>query len=208
MGIVFWSVSAAAGGQPQARVCSDDGRDAAVLEVVLQDLLARPGVVVLPEGAAKQILFSTESRSKEKVQVRASDVLEGFLNSTLAEASGEKAFFAKLSQERSKLVHEAAKELARRMNAQDDVKPFVPKDKRMKAYGKKEEKAYRPKNFADLGPQVFHVSPPGYSRDRQLAIVLVDFGWSGNFHAALGRYVLVKKDGRWIVLRASLYFFV
>jgi hypothetical protein len=55
---------------------------------------------------------------------------------------------------------------------------------------------------------VFHASPPGYSQKRQLAIVFVDFGWSSNFHPALARYILVKKEGRWVVLRASLIFFV
>lgn len=40
-----------------------------------------------------------------------------------------------------------------------------------------------------------------------MRLVFIEFGWSENRHGALGRYVLVKKDGRWIVLRASLYFF-
>jgi hypothetical protein len=201
MGIVFWTMSAVANGQPQARARSDDVavQDAAVLEVVFQDILGRPNVVELPERAAKRMLVSIESSDSEKIQVRASDVLQEF--------PGEKTFFATLSKEQSELVREAAEDLARRANAKDAIKPFVPKDKRIKTYSKKEQKEYRPKNFADLGPQVFHALPPGYSQKRQLAIVFVDFGWSGNLHPAMARYILIKKQGRWIVLRASLFYF-
>jgi hypothetical protein len=142
------------------------------------------------------------------VRVEASEVLKEFPQDILAIVEGEKLLFAKLSQEQSKLVHEAADELARRWTAKEGIKPFVPKDKQMKPYSKKEEKEHGPKNLRDLGPQVFHAWPPGYSHDRQLAIVFVDFGWSENRHAAFGRYILIKKQERWTVLRASIYFFV
>jgi hypothetical protein len=212
IGLVLWTVSAIANGQPQPATRSDDRKhatvqDAAVLEVVFQDLLARPNVIELPEGAAKQILVSIES-SSEKVEARASDVLQEFPQTILAEVAGEKILFAHLSKAQSGLAREAAEDLARRVTKKDGIKPFVPKDKQIKTYTKKEEKAYRPKNVADRGPQVFHASPPGYSHNRQLAIVFIDFGWSDNRHQALGRYILVKKEDRWIVLRASLYFFV
>jgi len=222
MGIVLSTASAFADDRPPARPRSDavhgsitqgaaaqDGavQDAAVLDVVLQDLLARPRLVELPEGAAKQILFSTELDS-EKVRVEASEVLKEFPQYILAIVEGEKLLFAKLSQEQSKLVREAAEELARRLTAKEGIKPFVPKDKQMRPYSKKEEKEHGPKNPRDLGPQVFHALPPGYSHDRRLAIVFIEFGWSDNIHPALGRYVLIKKQGRWTVLRASIYFFV
>jgi len=207
MGIVFWTASAIANGQPQPAPSSDDGRDAAVLEVVLHDLLARD-VVELPEGAAKQLLFSTEAVDSEQASIRAADVLEEFPQTILAEVSGEKLLFANLSQEQSKLVREAAEHMARRVTAKDAVKPFVPKDKRIKMYSKKVEKQY-PKNVDERwGPQLFQARPPGYSKNRQLAIVFIDFGWSNNFHPVLARYILIKKEGGWIVLRASLYFFV
>jgi hypothetical protein len=154
MGIVFWTMSAIANGEPKPATHSNDPQDAAVLEVVFQDILDRPNVVELPEGAAKRMLVSIESSDSEKIQVRASDVLQEFPQTILAEVSGEKILFAKLSQEQSKLVGEAAENLARRVTGKDALKPFVPKDKRIKTYGKKEEKEYRPKNAADLGPQV------------------------------------------------------
>jgi hypothetical protein len=108
MGIVFWTASAIADGQPQARAGSDDARDPAVLEVVLQDLLARD-VAELPKGAAKQLLFSTEARDSDEIPIRAADVLQEFPKTILAaEVLGENTLFADLSQEQSKLVREAA----------------------------------------------------------------------------------------------------
>jgi hypothetical protein len=208
MGIVLWTASAMADGRPDARARSDDGRDAAVLEVVLQDLLARPNVVELPEGAAKQLLFSTEALDSDHLPIRAADVLQEFPKSILAEVSGEKMLFANLSREQSKLVREAAEHMARRATTKDATKPFVPKDKRINMYSKKLEKEY-PKNVGERGgPQLFRACPPGYSNNRQLAVVFINFGWSNNLHPALARYILIKKQGGWIVLRVSIYFFV
>jgi hypothetical protein len=207
MGVVFWTASAIANGQPQPGARSDDGRDAAVLEVVLQDLLARD-VVELPKGAAKQLLFSTEAFDSEQAPIRAEDVLQEFPQTILAEVLGEKILFANLSQDQSKLVREAAEHMARRATTKDDIKPFVPKDKRIKMYSKKVAKCY-PKNVGEQwGPQLFCARPPGYSNNRQLAVVVIGLGWSNNLHGALARYILIKKQGGWIVLRASIYFFV
>ncbi|HEV3303911.1 MAG TPA: hypothetical protein VG055_29945 [Planctomycetaceae bacterium] len=207
MGIVLWTAWAIADGQPQAATGSNDRRDAAVLEVVLQDLLARD-VVELPKGAAKQLLFSTEALDSEQAPIRAEDVLQEFPQTILAEVSGGKTLFANLSQEQSKLVREAAEQLARRATTKDAIKPFVPKDKRIKMYSKKVAKEY-PKNVGEQwGPQLFCARQPGYSNNRQLAIVVIAFGWSNNRHPVLARYILIKKHGGWIVLRASIYFFV
>jgi hypothetical protein len=208
MGIVFWTASAIGDGQPQVATGSDNGRDAAVLEVVLQDLLARD-VLELPKGAAKQLLFSTEARDSDEVPIRAADVLQEFPQTILVGGiSGEKTLFANLSQEQSKLVREAAEHMERRATTKDAIKPFVPKDKRIKMYSKKVVKEY-PKNVDERGgPQLFRAFPPGYSNNRQLAIVFIGFGWSNNFHPVLARYILIKKQGGWIVLRASIYFFV
>jgi hypothetical protein len=180
-------------------------QDSAVLDVVFQDLLNRPGVVAVPNGEAKQMRVSIESPHSEQAQVRTADVLAAFPKKTMFGAP-PKGALVELSEPQFKLVQEAAEDLARRATTKDGINAFVPKDKRIGIYTAKEAKAYRPKNFLDRGPQVFYACPPGYSRDRQLACVEIGFGWS--IHGATARYVVVKDRDRWIVLRASVIFFM
>jgi hypothetical protein len=63
-------------------------------------------------------------------------------------------------------------------------------------YSKEVAKEY-PKNVDERGgPQLFCARPPGYSNNRQLAIVFIGFGWSNNFHPVLARYILIKDNCR------------
>jgi hypothetical protein len=190
----LWSTSLAGQERAKTKVEENQARDAAVLEVVLVDLLTQPDSPVEPRKEAnKAIHFSAEALSYE---IKAADVLE----------SDEKEL-KKLSADQRAGAREAAEDLVQRVNKKDAFKNFVPKDKRIKLYSKAQDEKDRQLNRFER-PQVFRAYSPGYSRDQELAVVQLSFSWSGNFHGAAGTYVLGKRKDGWTVLFKHLAYFV
>jgi hypothetical protein len=213
--ILFYSTSVAADGPSRTAAATDDARDAEVLEVMLIDLLSMKDSPVEPSGRAREIYFSTESLGTTRA-LRVNDFFSG--------GEDERKVFSKLSNAELARATEATEHMAGRVSTKDFFKQFRPKDVRIKMYTKEREQADE-KRIADFfaskaptqrdsnpppawGRQVFRAFSPGYSRDRHVAVVLFRFGWSGNFHGAEAKYVLVKRDGKWTVLAKHLSYFL
>jgi|HubBroStandDraft_6_1064221.scaffolds.fasta_scaffold867107_1 hypothetical protein len=168
-------------------------RDAAVLEVLLLDVLTMPESPVEPSGAAtKRLLFSTDPSVSK---IGTSEILE----------FDDREAFARLSKTQLARVREAAEQLVERVNRNDGVKTFTPKDARLHLYTRQEEELQR-KSTVGFGPQVFRCVGPGYSHDGRVAIVCLSFGWS--IHSGRGTYILTKTGSDWTVLLKDFQFFV
>jgi hypothetical protein len=213
--ILLYSTSVAADPPGRTAAATDDACNAEVLEVMLIDLLSMKDSPVEPLGRAKEIYFSTEPLRAIRAQL-----VKDFFSATAIDREA----FSKLSKADLARAMDAADDMVGRAITKDVFKPFKPKDARIKMYTKEKAKADE-KWIADVfaskaparggadfpplwGRQVFRAFSPGYSRDKQIAVVSLHFGWSGNFHGAEGRYVLVKRDGKWIVLAKNLIYFL
>jgi len=192
---LLWTTFLAAQEKPKAKDDEAKARDAAVLETVLIDLLTQPNSPVEPRNAIKkEIHFYPEAL---RYEIKAVDVVQ----------IGDEKKLEKLPTDQLAKAREAAEHLTQRVEKRKLFKEFVPKDNRIKLYLK--EKAGKDKE-PDVwigGQQVFRAYSPGYSRDNELAIVRLSFGWSGNFHSAAGIYVLQKQKDGWTVLLRDLVFY-
>lgn len=184
----FWPTDGFAQEPPQPKVGSDAGHDSAVLEVVLMDLLTWPDSPLESHETTKRILFSQEGPADRPT---VADVLDG---------KHAKKKWAKLSRIQRGLAREAAGDLVRRLEEKDAFKGFRPKETRIVIWDKRGADEKRDPRSLLIRPQVFRAYAPGYSRDRQLAIVRLTFPWSGPMHSGDGTYVLARKEGEWVVL--------
>jgi hypothetical protein len=164
--------------------------DSAVLEVVLNDLRTWSDSPFEGRNEVDQAIYF--SPVKLAGPVSAADILDRF--------NSEKEW-DKLSSAQLKLAEEAAGDVVRRQAESESFESFRPKDRRIVISHPKQV-------FQGLssGPQVFEAYKPGYSWDRQLAIVRSEFPWS--IHSGHVTYVLAKKDGGWVVLVRSFVYYV
>jgi hypothetical protein len=160
------------------------GRDSAVLEVVLKDLLSWPDSP-LRDATKKQILFSPEALD---YRLNVSDVLQ----------QHDSREWDKLAPAQLGLATEAAGDLMRRLDGKEILKGLTLKDERIVVWDKKQAVAKRGRLRGRARPQVFRAFAPGYSRDRQIAVVRLTFPWS--IHSGYATYVLARKESEWAVL--------
>jgi hypothetical protein len=192
---LLWTTSLAAQEQAKSKTAEIQARDAAVLETVLIDLLTQPDSPVEPwKEDNKAIHFSAQALKHE---IKAEDVFHGVEKKR-----------KKLSTDQLAGAREAAEHLTQRVRNKDQFKESVPKDKRIRMYSKEQAEKDNERAFSLDRPQVFCAYSPGYSRDQEVAVVHLSFGWSGNFHGAIGTYVLGKRKGGWTVLLRDLTYFV
>ena len=167
---------------------SQASRDAAVLQVVLDDLVFRTDS---PLRDHKQIFFSPDLSGSRLLG--SDDALQRRLKERW-----------KLSPVQLGLAREAAGDAVRRQDEKDAFKGFKSKDNRIILWDEAREAKERtqPRRFRT---QVFHMFAPGYSRDYQFAIVYY-VTWPLGKHYASGSYGLIGKEGKWVVLyRDDIY---
>ena len=153
-------------------------RDAEVLEIVLLDLVADPESPVEGRKLLNQIRFSPAPAERLPQ-------LETVLRRFDAKA------WDRLSAAQLEAVRKGADDLLRRTKARDSLASFRPKDARIvRSTGEPGDAALR--------PQVFRPYPPGYSADRQLAVVHLVFPWS--IHSGDATYVLTRRADRWSIV--------
>lgn len=173
--------------------------DGAVLQVVLETLLTDPQSPLEPRRAERKQIF-----------VSADPLLrEASLETVLLRHDAKQ--WAKLSPEQVELTQLAAKDLARRAVAREHFQNFEPKDPRIILYTKAdEEKAAQEKDARRrVGrPQVFHAYPPGYSANGNLAVVHLEFPWSGGFHSGNATFVLAAQPKEWTLLMRQFTLYV
>ena len=198
-GAWLWPTSAEAQGTPQPQPPASTPHDAAVLVTALKDLLTHPKSPLQRERPiGGKLLFSPEARTGG---VRVREILRrGEWKEWDALAPGELAG-----------AEEAARDVVRRVQANELFKRFDPKDKRIVVYDRVQQQkdARDPDTSKRLrSRQVIGAYPPGYSQDRQLAIVHLSFPWSSGFHTGDVTYALVKRDGRWVVIVRQVTYYV
>jgi hypothetical protein len=165
---------------------SNAGRDTAVLNAVLVDLLTWPDSPLRPRDATKkQINFSLRSPD---FQPKASDIL----------SRHDQREWDKLSPAQLGLAREAAADLVRRVERKDKLQGLKLKDKRIVVAHDSEAVAKRERKRRRVRPQVFRAFAPGYSRDGKIAIVRLNFPWS--IHSGYATYVLAWKESEFLVL--------
>jgi hypothetical protein len=171
---------------PRPQSDSNADRDSAVLEVVLKDLLSWPESPFRPRDATKkQILFSPEALTG---RLTVADVLQRH----------DPRGWQKMSPVQIVLASEAARHLARRLDAKDTLKGLKLKDERIAIWAKAGADAKRDRPSRRARPQVFRAYAPGYSHDRQVAIVRLAYPWS--IHSGYATYVLARKENEWVIL--------
>ena len=168
--------------------------DSSVLEVVLKDLLTEPNSVFEGQGGRNPTIFFSTERPRMAVSA------EQLLDPTRSEKE-----WKKLSPAQLELAQRGCEEPGRARDDRDDVARYRPIDKRIVV--KDAQRAETKQRRGDvLVPQIFTTHTPGFSRDKQIAMVRVDFPWSR--HSGYSTYVLARKDGEWVVLvRLSFIFF-
>jgi len=194
---LFWTTFLAAQEIPKSKADEDKTQDAAVLEVVLVDLLSNPDSMSgWNKETKKEIYFSTDVPSHGTQALEAAEILR---------PSDDKKL-EKLSADQLVSRREAAEHLVQRVGNKDVFKDFVPRDKRVRMYSKEEREKDEQRDFFNRLNDVFSAYSPGYSRNRELAIVHLSFRWS--IHGAVGTYVLTKKKDGWIILLSDFIFFL
>jgi hypothetical protein len=181
-----WPISGFAQESPKPKAETNAEQDSAVLEVVLKDLFSCQGSPLESRNATKkQILFSPEA------------LMAGL---TVLDERPQTQLKT-LSPAQLDLARKANEDLVRRVKAKEFFKDLKLKDERIVVWDKVRADAdatIRKVGRRFGGPQVFHAYAPGYSQDRQLAIVRLTFPWS--MHSGNGTYVLTRKEGEWVVL--------
>jgi hypothetical protein len=161
--------------------------DWSVLEAVLSDLITwTDGPFEDRENANPTIFLSTARPNKWVSAGELIDELQHRLDRD------------KISGPQFQLVREAVKNLVRRQDDRDDVARFRPKDKRIVVWDPRRAQEELEARADRFRPQIFCATTPGFSRDGQFAIVRVSFNWS--IHRGEGTYVLLRRDGEWVVL--------
>ncbi len=167
--------------------------DSSVLEVVLKDLLTEPNSVFEGQGGRNPTIFFMTERPRMAVSA------EQLLDPTRSEKE-----WKKLSPAQLELAREAAKNVVQRQDDRDDLARYRPIDKRIVVWdAQRAETKQRRRDV--FGPQIFTAHTPGFSTDKQIAMVRVDFPWS--IHSGYSTYVLTRKDGEWVVLVRLSFFF-
>jgi hypothetical protein len=186
----FWLDHGFAQETPKHKSDAETRRDFAVLETVLQDLLALPPDSLL---RTTEVLFSPDAPRHRPTH---DDVF----------ARGRTNKWDQLPPAQLSLARQAADDLIRRSEEKDAFKAFKPKDKRIIVWDKRRAEAERDSHGRYSRPQVFRAFPPGYSKDAQLAMLHLNFPWS--VHAGTATYVLARKQGEWVIVTRVFVYFV
>lgn len=177
--------------------------DPQVIEVVLQDILAYKGKDAFIEKN-NTILFAPDA------------ILGSLRFVCLLEPNKEDKeairVWNHLTQTERRAFQNADKSLQERVKIKDGFKGFVPTDKRIKLA--QEKKPYNGPDGAekmhDVLERIYHrpisAFPPGYSEDKQYAVVRLIVPWS--IHHADAIYLLAQRDGKWTVLMRRFVYYV
>jgi hypothetical protein len=178
----------------EASVQSENA-DAAVLDVVLADLLTRPNDSVISTGDPEQpgFFFTAETPSWP---TKADRIL----------TRHDKEAWAALTADQLRAAQEGAADVVRRYEAHDGVKAFQPADPRVAPWrGIADEEA--PVRRHEFPKQPVRAYPPGYSHDGQFAVVALSVPWS--IHHADATYLLGRQgDGRWVILLRQFVYYL
>lgn len=171
-------------------------RDAAVLEVVLTDLLSTADSPLEHFGnGPKALLFAAAPSAGP------------FPSGSALEAFRSKDADPLIDAQQQRL-REAAAAVEKRDKEPDPFNGFAPKERRIKLYTREQDT--KDKESLKTGrtlrrPQVFRAFPPGYATDNTLALVNLWFPWS--IHHGEAYYVLARRGEEWKVLKRKFVYY-
>jgi hypothetical protein len=178
----------------------DEQRDAAVLEAVLVDILTdRKSPLETSRNVPGRVCFAVDPMKPKGFLGKLS------IDSILPTDDSE---WKKLSPAAQGLGREAATEVQTGREVKEFFTKVRPTDKRIVLYRNdpkdkpSEEARQAAKRALSWSVQVFRACPPGYSKDRTVAVVFLMYTWSDGFHGADATYILEKLEKGWkIILR-------
>ena len=173
-------------------------RDAAVLQVVFDDMLSKDNSESPTEWTRDQSKPVYVSRNPPERPMEASRVLS---------LSDEKKLKTLKNAERDAAT-EAANDLVARAGKGEPLPELESTSGRVKIY-EDAGAATQPtrENFL-AGERASSVFLPGYSKDGRYAVVRLGFPWSGRMHSGEATYILARTDGGWKVLLRDFIYYV
>jgi len=188
LGYWFWPALVSAEEAPRARE-NQNQPDAAVLKIVLKDLIYAPGSPLnRGDKGVRRIFFAAEPYAGAPLQDR------------VIRREDPHAGWGRLSPEQLEMAWDAGRDLARRGTAKDGFAGIKLYDRQIVVYSKEQgEKDAKDPRKRDQSLQVFQAYPPGYSLDQRLAVVHLRFPWFC-VHEGDATYVLALRGKQWIIL--------
>lgn len=193
--IPVWAANGFAEEPPAAKAESKHqaSLDSAVLETVFKDLLtAHDSPLDPPRPGARREIFFYPAEFKEDADFSE----EAEVSHALRQKDRKK--WKKLSNAQHELVLHAGRNLVHRRKMKGSFSGLKFKDPRIVLWDKARDDAEDENDRRNRRRQVFHVSPPGYSQNEEVAIVNFSFPWS--IHGGTGTYVLARKGNDWVIL--------
>jgi hypothetical protein len=183
--------------EPMPTTRDGAGTDAAVLQVVFDDMLSKDNSESPREWTRHQSKPLYVSKDARERRIDASQVLS---------LSDEKKLKALTAAQR-RAVAEAAGDLVARVEKADPLSELRSTSGRVRIYEDAGVATQPTRDKPFGGERASSVFPPGYSRDSRYAVVRLGFPWSGRRHSGEATYILERTDGGWkVLLRDFIYY--
>jgi hypothetical protein len=184
--------------EPKPTTQEAAARDAAVLQVVFDDMLSKDNSESPTEWTGDQSKPVYVSRNTPKRRLDTSQVL----------SRGDEKKWKALTKAQSGAAAEAAADLVARADKGDSLPELVSTSGRLKIH-EDAGAATRPTPENSFGGgRAVNVFPPGYSRDGRYALVRLGFPWSGRMHSGEATYIFERTDRGWMVLLRDFIYYV
>jgi hypothetical protein len=187
-------------GAPESQPATQEAvaRDAAVLQVVFDDMLSKDNSESPTEWTRDQSKPVYVSKNAPERRLDASQVLS---------LSQEKKLKALTAAQRSAAT-EAADELVARAGEGDPLPELRSTSGRVKIYEDAGAATQPTRENPFGGERASIVFLPGYSKDSRYAVVRLGFPWSGRMHSGEATYILERTAGGWQVLLRDFIYYV
>jgi hypothetical protein len=173
-------------------------RDAAVLQVVFDDMLSKDNDESPAEWHEDQSRPVYVSKNPRNGRSNARQIL----------SHGDEKKWKALTKAQQETATEAADELVARVDKGDSLPALKSTSGRLAIY-EDAGPATQPTRENPLGGErASGVFAPGYSKDGRCAVVNLAFPWSGRMHSGEVTYVLERTDRGWKVLLRNFIYYV
>jgi hypothetical protein len=184
--------------EPASTRPSAAARDAAVLQVVFDDMLSKDNDESPMEWHGHQSAPVYVSKNSRRGPADASEIF----------SHRDEAKWKALTKAQQTAAAEAAADLVARVAKGDPLPELRSTSGRLKIY-EDAGPATQPtrENFLE-GERASAVYVPGYSKDGRYAVMNLGFPWSGRMHSGLATYILERTDRGWKVLLRNFIYYV
>ena len=190
------AMSAAA--EPKAATQEAIAGDAAVLQVVFDDMLSKDNSESPAEWTRDQSKPVYVSKNAPERRMDARQVL----------SLSDKKKLKTLTNAQLGAAAEAADDLVARASKGDRLPELRSTSGRVKIYEDAGAATQPTRENFFQGERASRVFLPGYSKDGRYAVVRLGFPWSGRMHSGEATYLLERTDGGWKVLLRDFIYYV